>query len=57
MSSYEYFFPSILMFFYFQLSQDSSRRESEYREEIREKEHRIREEREDKVKAEAVAAR
>ncbi|KAF8363447.1 hypothetical protein PRIPAC_90370, partial [Pristionchus pacificus] len=39
------------------LSQDSSRRESEYREEIREKEHRIREEREDKVKAEAVAAR
>ncbi|GMS84831.1 hypothetical protein PENTCL1PPCAC_7006, partial [Pristionchus entomophagus] len=39
------------------ITQDSSRRESEYREEIREKEHRIREEREDKVKAEAVAAR
>ncbi|GMT04336.1 hypothetical protein PENTCL1PPCAC_26510, partial [Pristionchus entomophagus] len=39
------------------LTQDSSRRESEYREEIREKEHRIREEREYKVKAEAVAAR
>lgn len=39
------------------LTQDSARRESEYREEIREKEHRMREEREDKVKAEAVAAR
>ncbi|GMT15790.1 hypothetical protein PFISCL1PPCAC_7087, partial [Pristionchus fissidentatus] len=39
------------------VTQDSARRESEYREEIRDKDHRIREEREEKVKAEAVAAR
>ncbi|GMR37162.1 hypothetical protein PMAYCL1PPCAC_07357, partial [Pristionchus mayeri] len=39
------------------LTQESSSSENEYREEIREKEYRIREEREEKVKAEAVAAR